>query len=83
MIVIEAIQSSAFLVVFVLPRRDHIIETFLFVLHHRDALSSVLFHSLKDQEVRVLNVQSGRKRRAFVHTNEVVGAARETIQRSP
>jgi hypothetical protein len=39
------------LVILVLLEREGVVRSFLFVLHHRETLSTVLLNSLKEQSV--------------------------------
>jgi hypothetical protein len=70
------------LVVLVLLWRDNTVQSFLFVLHHPETLSTRLLNSLKKQEVCVINVLRGINP-ASILTEEAVDAARVAIRRSP
>jgi hypothetical protein len=63
--------------------RDDFVENFLFVLHHRDIISTGLFKTLRKQGVcggdKSVN---GHKRRASVRTEGVVAAAKRAITRN-
>jgi hypothetical protein len=61
---------------------DNIVESFLFVLHHRQTLSVGLLNSLKKQEVREINVRNDEKQLIF-RTEQGVCAAREAITWCP
>jgi hypothetical protein len=70
--------------VLVLLWRDDFDESFLFVLHDREILSTGLFKTLRKQGVCGGDKSAkGRKRRASVRTEGGVGSARKVITRNP
>jgi hypothetical protein len=77
--VIKTFYSSGFSRV--APSTDNIIESFLFVLRHRQTLLSGLLNSLKGQSCVCDKCSKGRQRDASVHTQEVTGAAPEAMTR--
>jgi hypothetical protein len=65
-------EDFTLLVVLVLPLTDNTIESFPFMLHHRESLSTGLLNSLKKRA-------KGCKRGASLRTEEV-GAAPKAIK---